>query len=630
MRSRIAWILMAACLCLPQTALATGSLRSPTLPRYKSLEPNVAFWHDVFTEHASDKIVFHDSRHLGLVYSVLDVSDIAGSLHSEARKERSIRQRRDAEAKRVVALLRGLAKSPPRSPEQERVLEAIKGLGHERAYATKLAAQVRSQRGLADKFCPSVERAAPLVPVMKRIMREHGVPEQLSSLPLVESGYQTGAHSSAGAVGMWQFTHSTGRLFLNIDHLYDERRDPIAATTAAAKLLSHNYEKLGTWPLAITAYNHGSAGMARAVRTVGTKNFGEIAESYNGRTFGFASRNFYAEFLAADEAMRHADEKCRSMLVPPYKRDVVELDAHVLFSDLAKSAGLDKDELAAHNPALRSQVMSDRYRVPSGYKLNLPSGTQAAFAKRYAKLPASARLHKPPSYMVSHRVRHGQTLSHIARANGTSISTLKYINNIRDPRRLRAGQLLKVPGPGWKPSSSSSTKVVAKASAPPRTTASGTHLVGRGQTLSQIARMYRCTVDELKRLNGISDPRKLRRGQQLRLPSGTGVATTTHAIITKHRVSAGESLWSIAAAYGTSVPHLQSLNGIRNPSRLRAGRVLSIPDSGSSYHKHKVASGQTLSYIASKYRTSVEALQRVNGISDPRRLRPGQVLRVPM
>ena len=138
-------------------------------------------------------------------------------------------------------------------------------------------------------------------------MRKYNLPEELSVLPHVESSFQLRAYSSAGAAGIWQFTRGTGRLFMRVGYDVDERRDPILATYGAAKLLKKNYEVVGSWPLAITAYNHGLRGMQRAKKRHGT-NIVKIIENYRSRTFGFASRNFYPEFLAALHVVKNQNK----------------------------------------------------------------------------------------------------------------------------------------------------------------------------------------------------------------------------------------------------------------------------------------------------------------------------------
>jgi hypothetical protein len=167
----------------------------------------------------------------------------------------------------------------------------------------KAAGNIRVQQGLREKVDEGLKRAKPLMPKIVSILKRHEVPPELAALPLVESTYNPRARSKAGAVGLWQFMKSTGKRYLKITRKRDDRRDPLLATNAAARLLRHNFETLGSWPLAIVAYNHGSAGMMAASTSVGSRAIEDIIANYTGPRFGFASRNFYAEFLAALEVV---------------------------------------------------------------------------------------------------------------------------------------------------------------------------------------------------------------------------------------------------------------------------------------------------------------------------------------
>jgi hypothetical protein len=144
-----------------------------------------------------------------------------------------------------------------------------------------------------------LHRASKLLPRILTILRQYQVPAELAALPLVESTFNPAAYSKAGAAGLWQFIRSTGKQYSLISRKRDDRRDPVRATEAAARLLRDNYQALGSWPLAIVAYNHGHAGIRAASMLVGSTAIEDIVARYNGPRFGFASKNFYAEFLAA-------------------------------------------------------------------------------------------------------------------------------------------------------------------------------------------------------------------------------------------------------------------------------------------------------------------------------------------
>ena len=538
-----------------------------TFPRYASLEPNVAFWRDVFSKHDKHEIVFHDVYRLDLVYEVADVGHILQSSASEAEWERRVRAFMQSEATRISGILRQLEDGDPASDEEGAIQAAVLRTAGSVSYR-ELATRVRAQRGLAHELCGTIDRARPYLDDMRQVLAANGVPPELVSLPIIESSFRWEANSSAGAVGVWQFTRGTGRRFLRIDHVVDERRDVLLATEAAAKYLRENYSTLGTWPLAITAYNHGAGGMANAVRQLGTTDFGVIAEQYSGRAFGFASRNFYAEFLAAQDVLAKGLADCAEPL-DLARLDHAVIDAYVPLSRLAECSGVSTGELARLNPALQPDVASGRLYVPKGYRLNLPPGSRLAFDAAYASLPSEVVYGGQRPYYASHRVRPGQTLSHIASMYHTSVAALQNHNNIGDPRSLRSGQTVRVPVAGIAPGSTPA--VASRASAGSSYIA---HRVRSGQTLSHIAKEYRVRVADLVEFNGIGDPRSLVAGAIVRVPASGG---STGERFRTHRVKRGQTLSHIARLYRTSVSTLQRFNGISDPDSLRHGQVIRVP-----------------------------------------------------
>lgn len=540
------------------------------LPRYPELAPKVAFWRDVFTKHTSRQLVFHDPVLLDVVWEVHDVSSIVDGDMGDAQKARALRDYQAKATEFLAQRIRRMERAAPETEGERRVAAVLAKHAGKLPSHRELAARIRVQRGLGDKLCDSYGRASAYLPKMRALLTQQGVPEELAYLPLVESGYNIGAHSHKGAVGIYQFTRGTGRRYLHIDNAVDERRDPLLATEAAAKYLRSNYDQLGTWPLAITAYNHGEYGMAYAVRKLGTKDLPTIIEKYDGRLFGFASKNFYAEFLAAVDSMAIARSRCGTEGVPPLERDAVQVTAYVPLRKLASAAGMEVGSLAEMNPALTSEVVRGRLHVPRGYILSLPAGKGQAFAAAYASLPASAKAPSQASLYGTHTVRAGETLSEIAGEYRTSVSALARVNGLKDPRRLRVGQRLKVPASGG------STDVVtasAESRGPQRGVAAPASVrVARGETLSHIAARHGVSVADLMKLNGISNPATVRAGQVLRIPSGGASAG-----VRTHRVSRGQTLSHIADLYRTSVGRLQRHNGIDDPSKLRYGQVIEVP-----------------------------------------------------
>ncbi|NIA27267.1 MAG: transglycosylase SLT domain-containing protein, partial [Desulfobulbaceae bacterium] len=272
-----------------------------TFPQPAELQPDVDFWVNIFTHYTTDQGVLHDNRNLAVVYERVDLP----AKMNRRERQRQVKKRRE----KLQAVLRTLAsgKRDSLSLEEARVL----ALWPDNVSDSTLSAavkQIRYQQGLKDRFREGLVRAGRYRAHIEKEFVALGVPIELAALPHVESSYNTDARSHVGASGIWQFTRSTGRRFMRIDHVIDERNDPFAATQAAGKLLAYNYSLTGNWPMAITAYNHGLAGARRAMRQFGDTAYADILHKYNGRTFGFASRNFYLAFLAAKEVDQNVEK----------------------------------------------------------------------------------------------------------------------------------------------------------------------------------------------------------------------------------------------------------------------------------------------------------------------------------
>lgn len=505
-------------LCVALAANAALAADGP-FPRPASLQENVDFWKHVFATYSRHQIVIHDAERPGRLYSILDFRREAAVL-SENELWRLEQSAEAAELRRIRGILERLHQRPDGSQltvEEIRIRSLLADdPRRDRFLRAADPKRLRSQRGIRERFLEGVQRSHRYLPRMERIFRSEKVPIELTRLPLVESSFNTFAYSKVGAAGMWQFMPATGRIFLRIDDAVDERLDPFVATRAAARFLRQNYDRLGTWPLAITAYNHGPGGMARAVRETGTTDIGEIVRRYDGPAFGFASRNFYAEFLAALDV--HRDYRAHFGDVPldaELDAEEVVLTKHVALSAVHRCAGVDMGELKELNPALRPAAYSGSRWLPSGYGVRLPRHSTRRFLECYASLPATAKSERSPSSARSHVVRRGETLSTIARRYGTSTRTLQRANGLRSPNHVRVGQRLKIPGTsaGAAPAQMASRRAPQQSGAAPRV-----HRVQRGQTLVQIARRYGTSVDSIRRANQLRSADHIRVGQSLKIP----------------------------------------------------------------------------------------------------------------
>jgi membrane-bound lytic murein transglycosylase D len=287
-------------------------------------------------------------------------------------------------------------------------------------------------------------------------------------LPHVESSFNPAAYSRVGAAGLWQFMPSTARRYMRVDSLVDERLDPYTATEAAANLMLYNYRLVGTWPLTVTAYNHGPGGLRRAQDELGTSNIEVIVKRYQGSTFGFASRNFYVAFLAALEVDRNAEKFFGPLThFPDTESTTVELPDYVAVDSLAKAFKVDMGALRVLNPALRPPIWSGARLVPRGYRLRLPGTPPAAeIAAAFARLPASQRYVAQRNDGI-HKMRRGETLAGVAAASGVSLSRLLAANGWNSGHEAARGEAVKIPGPLSRAEASGAGGGLVTAQAPP-------------------------------------------------------------------------------------------------------------------------------------------------------------------
>jgi membrane-bound lytic murein transglycosylase D len=260
-------------------------------PRPPQIEPNVKFWVDTFTTYSERDFLIHDRDQVWRIYQVLH-------LPGEGPPSRSdIDTVNDYLKNKFSGILSRLASGQAPADYEERQVAAL--FKDEPLSAYSLAAQnLRVQEGMREEFREGLLRSRYYRSTMERIFSDAGLPPELVVLADVESGFYSRAHSNAGAVGIWQFTRGTGRQFMRITAYHDDRLDPTTETEAAAKLLRSNYLTFGSWPLAITAYDYGSAGTEEAAEQY-AGDYARIVRNYAGPHFGFASKNYYAEFLAA-------------------------------------------------------------------------------------------------------------------------------------------------------------------------------------------------------------------------------------------------------------------------------------------------------------------------------------------
>ena len=307
------------------------SFSDDQLVRPPELEPDIAFWRSIFAEVSTQQALVHDNRYLQVVYARIDVPADLSPAERRRVTEGPIQRYRN-----ILTSL-GNGKRTGLTSEEQRVL-GLWPAGVSNAELREAATRVRIQMGLSDRFLAGLKRSGAWRPHIEKQLAAKGVPAGLVALPHVESSYNNDSNSHVGAAGLWQFMRATAREFMEVDSVVDERRDPFRSSEAAAQLLAYNYSVLKSWPLAITAYNHGLGGMRRAVRQMGTEDIAVINRRYSAPSFGFASRNFYVSFLAALEVEQNAEKYFGPVtLDPPHNDLAITLPDFVPAAQLASA-----------------------------------------------------------------------------------------------------------------------------------------------------------------------------------------------------------------------------------------------------------------------------------------------------
>ncbi|HYT58502.1 MAG TPA: transglycosylase SLT domain-containing protein [Verrucomicrobiae bacterium] len=386
----------------PAGVIAESELsnRSP-FPVPTGLESSVDFWRKVFTEYSLSQLIYFDALDMSKIYEVNDVGE--GGRSNEYL---------NAERARVAA---------------------ANGVDIER---------VKTQRGVKERTAAGLKRSGRYITQIQQIFRDRDLPPELTYLPIVESSYDIYARSSVGALGIWQFMPRTGREYMRVNTAIDERRDPFESSRAAAAYLKQAYEFLGSWPLAITSYNYGQGGIARAVAEVGSDNLVDLIQRYNHPNWGFAPKQFYAEFIAAVEIGTNLNKYFPDLeLDASVEIKEVELSSTTALASVITSSGLSRDEFLGWNPALGTATRI----VPAGYRVKLPVDRTVAPLVTVAQVQQVARQPQAKPQIVHHRVKRGETVIEIARRYGASVERILQINGIRKAHLVKVGTTLVIP-----------------------------------------------------------------------------------------------------------------------------------------------------------------------------------------
>lgn len=429
--------------------------------------------------------------------------------------------------------------------------------------------------------------------VMKKVLRDNGLPEDLFYIALIESGFSSSAVSHASAVGYWQFIRGTGsRYGLEISRLVDERRDPVLATEAAAEYFRGLYSVFGSWYLAMASYNVGENRVKREVLKHETRDFWELARKarFPKETINYVPKFIAAKMIAKDPAKFGFEE---IDYLPPIEFDTVEVAQSVNLRVMAEKMNINYEDFKALNPRFKGEIAPEKagkltLRIPPGQgELALTAAAESVPEKLEFVADVDTQ---------SYKIRRGDTIGGIARRFRTSIAYLRDLNDMPRGRKLRVGSVIYVPDrTPLRDRSTRTAKTVSKpraervaAEAPSKADGAGAryHVVRSGDSLYTIARRYGTTIDALSRANNLKKGRVLKVGVKLLIPGEGGDETQEAARQSGRRngaksrvhvVRRGENLSAIAAKYQVSMSDIKKRNRIRNPSSLMAGARLVIP-----------------------------------------------------
>lgn len=354
-----------------------------------------------------------------------------------------------------------------------------------------------------------LERSGKYAPMIRAKLRERGMPEDLVYLAMIESGFSPRAYSRAHAVGLWQFISETGRRYgLEVSSQVDERRDPVKATDAALDYLEDLYDRFGSWYLAAAAYNTGEGRVERILRqhAGGRKGdddlFWKIDQYLPRETRDYVPLMLAAAHIAKDPA-RYGFRNL--VYEAPLAYEEVRVPGGTTLRAVAEAAEVDHDEIRELNPQfVRGTTPMRRYVT-----VRIPEGRGTVFAVNFMRMKLGGDL---AAATTEHTVRRGETLSHIARRYGTTVRALQEANGGLDPRRLRAGQSIRIPARRDAPSARLAAARVAS------TPSWRVHRVRRGESLWKISRRYGVTVQQIRAWNGLGGSRIVP-GQELRIRS---------------------------------------------------------------------------------------------------------------
>jgi membrane-bound lytic murein transglycosylase D len=508
-----------------------------------------------------------------------------------------------------------------------------------------------------DFFKYALSRSERYIPMIKKVFRKLGLPNDLAYLAMVESGFSPTAYSYAGASGMWQFIPSTGRIFgLTINWWVDERRNPVESTYAAGEYLKDLFNRFGSWYLAAAAYNSGELTIERALSVDPGGSFWTISQNrpylLPGQTRRYVPKIIAAAIIAKDPenfGFHNIEYK------KPIKFKQVNVPYSVSLYALAGSINISEYRLKKMNPELlRNATPPD----DPGFMLNIPSKDYQRFLKNFKSLKRYV-IKKPrivytsysrPANNTVYTVEPGNTLMGIAYKYGVPIATIEKYNGLNNYSMLKVGEKITIPGTNSKTTNYAYGRGNAYAN-------NTVYTVEPGNTLMGIAYKYGVPIATIEKYNGLNNYSMLKVGEKITIPGKSASHFQRHSSPNPHYgnagltyiiVKPGMTLWNISEKFNVSLSIIKNINHINGNSIyagekifLKGGTPLTARTMRFSYiknnnsHAHgtgllyyRVKFGDSLYAISSKFNDNVKNIMAANNIKNPNSIYPGEILKI--
>jgi|LGVF01.2.fsa_nt_gb membrane-bound lytic murein transglycosylase D len=414
-------------------------------------------------------------------------------------------------------------------------------------------------------FTRWLERSGRYLPLMREIFAAQGLPRDLATLAMVESGFNSNAHSWANAVGYWQFIGSTGKMYgLDNGWWYDERRDVEKATLAAAQYLKDLHKRFdGNWYLAVAAYNAGPGKMSRAIKRYHTTDFWELC---HGDYLKAETKNYVPKLLAALLISKQPEMYgfCDLNYQQPLQFDRVVVSEATDLELISELTQVPYTKIKSLNPELK------RWCTPPDvdhYSLRLPVGASIGFAQKYAQVPSHER-----ARYKRHQIKSGDTLQHLAIRYGIRVDDIISLNKIKNPRALKIGQDLILPL-----HRDFSSLPLTELADDYQHSRRKHYTVRSGDSLWSIARKCDVTEKQIRVWNRLGWSNVIQPGKKL-LVSASRKGKAPRGVQQKviYKVLSGDTLWGIGRRFAVQTRQIRQWNGLSENHILQPGDTLTL------------------------------------------------------